>query len=140
MLKYMLDTNIVIYVIKRRPPALRLVFNQHAGQMCISTITFAELMHGVEKSSAPERNLRDVEDFASRLEVLPYDTNAAVHYGEIRSDLERKGMTIGINDLQIAGHARSDGLVLVTNDTREFERVDGLRIIDWTEKETESLT
>jgi len=84
MLKYMLDTNIVIYVLTRRPPALRPVFNQHVGRMCISTMTFAELMHGVEKSAAPERNLRNVEDFASRLEVLPYDTDAAVHYGEIR--------------------------------------------------------
>ena len=97
-------------------------------------------MHGVEDNSVPERNFRNVEDFASRLEVLPYDTNAAVHYGEIRSDVERKGMTIGINDLHIAGHARSNGLVLVTNNTREFERVDGLRIIDWTEKETENTT
>lgn len=138
MLKYMLDTNIVIYVIKRRPPALRPVFNQHVGQMCIGTITFAELMHGVERSSAPQRNLRNVESFASRLEILPYDTDAAVHYGGIRSDLERKGAMIGISDLHIAGHARSNGLVLVTNHTREFERVDGLRIIDWTEKETEN--
>lgn len=137
MLKYMLDTNIVIYVIKRRPSSLRAVFNQHVGQMCISTITFAELMHGVEKSSLPERNLRNVEDFISRLDVLPYDSDAAVHYGDIRADLERKGTSIGVNDLHVAGHARSHGLVLVTNNIREFERVEGLRIIDWTQKETE---
>jgi tRNA(fMet)-specific endonuclease VapC len=137
MLKFMLDTNIAIYVIKRRPPSLRPVFNQHVGQLCISTITFAELMHGVEKSSVPERNLRTVEDFISRIEVLPYDNDAAVHYGDIRADLERKGTTIGVNDLHIAGHARSHGLVLVTNNTREFERVEGLRVIDWTETETE---
>jgi len=140
MLKYMLDTNLVIYVIKRRPQSLRRVFNQHVGQMCISTITFAELMHGVEKSTVPDQNLRNVEDFISRLEVLPYDSDAAVHYGDIRADLERKGTTIGVNDLHIAGHARSNGLVLVTNNTREFERVEGLRIIDWTEKEADSFT
>lgn len=137
MLKYMLDTNIVIYVIKRRPPSLRPVFNQHVGQLCVSTITFAELMHGVEKSSMPERNLRTVEDFISRIDVLPYDNDAAVHYGDIRADLERKGTIIGVNDLHIAGHARSHGLVLVTNNTREFERVAGLRVINWTEKKTE---
>ena len=138
MLKYMLDTNIVIYVIKRRPPALRQVFNQHVGQIGISTITFAELMHGVEKSSVPERNLRTVEDFVSRMEVLPYDSDAALHYGDIRADLERKGTTIGVNDLHIAGHARSAGLVLVTNNSREFERVEGLRVIDWTEEVTDT--
>ncbi len=138
MLKYMLDTNIVIYVIKRRPPALRQVFNQHVGQIGISTITFAELMHGVEKSSVPERNLRTVEDFVSRIEVLPYDSDAALHYGDIRADLERKGTTIGVNDLHIAGHARSAGLVLVTNNSREFERVEGLRVIDWTEEVTDT--
>jgi len=132
----MLDTNIVIYVIKHRPPALRHVFNQHVGQMCISAITLAELMHGVEKSASPERNLRTTEDFISRLDVLPYDSDAAVHYGDIRADLERKGTTIGVNDLHIAGHSRSTGLVLVTNNTREFERVDGLRVIDWAEQNT----
>ena len=82
MLKYMLDTSIVIYVIKRRPPALRHVFNQHVGQIGINTITFAELMHGVEKSSVPERNLRSVEDFVSRIEALPCDSDAALHYGD----------------------------------------------------------
>ncbi len=137
MLKYMLDTSIVIYVIKRRPPALRHVFNQHVGQIGINTITFAELMHGVEKSSVPERNLRTVEDFVSRIEVLPYDSDAALHYGDIRADLERKGTTIGVNDLHIAGHARSAGLVLVTNSSLKFERVEGLRVIDWTENETD---
>ena len=133
MTKYMLDTNIVIYVIKSRPSYLRPVFNQHIGQMGISTITFAELVHGVEESATPDRNLRTVEDFLSRLQVLPYDSDAAAHYGDIRADLERKGLTIGVNDLHIAGHARSRGLVLVTNNTREFERVEGLRISDWTE-------
>jgi tRNA(fMet)-specific endonuclease VapC len=132
MLKFMLDTNIVIYVIKRRPIELLNVFNRHAGQMCISSITFAELLHGVEKSSIPDQNLRRVEDFVSRIEVLEYGSKAAAHYGEIRADLERKGLTIGVNDFHIAGHARSEGLTLVTNNLREFERVNGLRTTDWT--------
>ena len=131
MLKFMLDTNIVIYVIKRRPIELLSVFNSHAGQMCISSITLAELLHGVEKSSMPDRNLRTVEDFISRIDVLEYGSKAAAHYGEIRADLERKGLTIGVNDLHIAGHARSEGLMLVTNNLREFERINGLRTTNW---------
>ncbi len=131
MLKYMLNTNIVIYVIKKRPIRALKVFNLHAGLMCISCITYAELLHGVEKSSKPEHNLRQVEDFISRLEILDYGLKAAAHYGDIRADLERKGAVIGINDLHIAGHARSESLVLVTNNLREFDRVDGLRLDNW---------
>lgn len=132
MLKYMLDTNIVIYVIKRRPMELLEIFNRHAGQMCISSITLAELLHGVEKSSMPDHNLMQVEDFISRLEVLPYGNKAAAHYGQIRADLERKGTHIGVNDLHIAGHARSEGLTLVSHNVREFERVEALRLTTWT--------
>lgn len=131
MLKFMLDTNIVIYVLKRRPIELLEVFNRHAGQMCISSITLAELLHGVEKSSMPDHNLLKVEDFISRLEVLSYGTKAASHYGEIRANLERKGTPIGVNDLHIAGHARSEGLTLVSNNIREFERVEALRVVNW---------
>ncbi len=133
MLKYMLDTNIAIYVIKRRPIEILQTFNQHAEQLCISTITLAELVHGVEKSALPEKNRKNVEDFVSRLEVLEYGNKAASHYGDIRADLERKGTTIGVNDLHISGHARSEGLILVTNNTREFERVSGLRLENWIE-------
>ena len=131
MLKYMLDTNIVIYVIKRRPIQLLEVFNRHTGQMCISSITLAELLHGAEKSAKPEHNLRQVEDFVSRLEVLDYGPKAAAHYGDIRADLERKGAPIGVNDLHIAGHARGEGLTLVTNNLREFERIEALRLDNW---------
>jgi tRNA(fMet)-specific endonuclease VapC len=127
----MLDTNIAIYVIKRRPVEALETFNLHAGQLCTSAITVAELMHGVEKSARPESNLRHVEDFVSRLLVLEYGNKAAAHYGDIRADLERKGTTIGVNDLHIAGHARSEGLTLVTNNIKEFERVDGLRLENW---------
>lgn len=131
MLKYMLDTNIVIYVIKRRPIAVLEVFNLHTGQMCISSITFAELLHGVEKSTRPEHNMLQVEDFASRLEVLEYGIKAASHYGDIRADLERKGTIIGVNDLHIGGHARSEGLTLVTNNLGEFDRIEALRLENW---------
>jgi len=131
MLKYMLDTNIVIYVIKKRPVSALEVFNLHSGLLCVSSITYAELLHGVEKSAKPEHNLRQVEDFISRLEVLDYNRKAAAHYGDIRADLEKKGKIIGVNDLHIAGHARSEGMVLVTNNRREFERVEGLRLDNW---------
>ena len=127
----MLDTNIVIYVIKRRPVEILEVFNAHAGQMCISSITLAELLHGVEKSSEISKNLRKVEDFVSRLEVLSYENAAAAHYGDIRADLERKGTVIGVNDLHIAAHARSEGFILVSNNIREFARVEGLRLENW---------
>ncbi len=131
MIKYMLDTIIVIYVIKRRPVEVLEVFNQHTGQMCISSITLAELLHGVEKSSRPEHNWRQVEDFTSRLDILDYGYKAAAHYGDIRADLEREGNTIGVNDLHISGHARSEGLTLVSNNLREFDRVKGLRTENW---------
>ena len=131
MLKYMLDTNIAIYVTKRRPPEALATFNQHAGQLCISSITLAELIHGAEKSAKPDHNLRQVEDFTSRLTVLEYGNKAAAHYGDIRAALERKGTPIGVNDLHIAGHARSEGLTLVTNNLKEFERVEALRLENW---------
>ncbi len=131
MLKYMLDTNIVIYVIKRCPLEALATFNQYAGQLCISSITFAELMHGVEKSAKPDHNMRKVEDFVSRVAMLEYGNKAAAHYGDIRASLERKGMSIGVNDLHIAGHARGAGLTLVTNNLQEFGRVEGLLLDNW---------
>jgi len=127
----MLDTNVVIYVIKRRPLELLNTFNQHAGQMCISSITLSELLHGVEKSAQPDHNLRQVESFVSRLDVLDYTSKASAHYGDIRRKLEKKGKTIGVNDIHIAGHARSEGLILVTNNLKEFERVEALRLDNW---------
>lgn len=131
MLRYLLDTNIVIYVIKNKPLSVLDVFNEHAGHMAISTITLAELLHGAEKSNAQARSLAVVEDFCSRLEILPYGPKAAQHYGSIRSALEKRGKTIGINDLHIAAHARSEGLTLVSNNLREFERVEALQLVNW---------
>jgi tRNA(fMet)-specific endonuclease VapC len=131
MLKYLLDTNIVIYVIKRRPIGVLSTFNEHAGRMAISAITLSELHHGAEKSARVAQNLAVVEDFASRLEVLPYTGRASQHYGAIRATLDRIGRPIGVNDLHIAAHARSEGLTLVTNNVSEFERVPGLLIENW---------
>ena len=131
MLKYLLDTNIAIYVIKRRPVEVLGLFNENAGRMAISAITLAELIHGAEKSTRVAQNLAVVDDFASRLEVLPYTSRASQHYGAIRAILERAGRPIGVNDLHIAAHARSEGLTLVTNNLAEFERVPGLLTENW---------
>ena len=131
MLRYLLDTNIVIYVLKRRPIEVLETFNANAERMAISAITLAELMHGAEKSRHVEQNLATVEDFCSRLEVLPYGAKAAQHYGSIRAALEKQGLPIGVNDLHIAAHARSEGLALVTNNLSEFARVPGLVVENW---------
>ena len=131
MLKYLLDTSIVVYVVKRRPASVREVFNRQHGHMGMSAITLAELLHGAEKSSDPPRNLAVVEGFCSRLLVLPYTDKAAAHYGSIRAALEAAGRPIGVNDLHIAAHARSEGLTLVSNNLREFERVPGLLMENW---------
>lgn len=106
MLRYLLDTNIVIYVLKRRPLEVLATFNANASRMAISSITLAELLHGAEKSSRVTENLSAIEDFCSRLQVLPYDAKAAQHYGAIRAALEKSGTPLGVNDLHIAGHAR----------------------------------
>ncbi len=127
----MLDTNICIYVIKRKPIEVLKTFNEHAGELCISSITLAELLHGAEKSECKAKNLKIVEDFVSRLDVFSYDEKSALHYGEIRADLERKGKVIGVNDLHIAAHARSESLTLVSNNLKEFNRVIALRTENW---------
>ena len=91
----------------------------------------AELLHGAEKSNAPAKPLAVVEDFCSRLEELPYGAKAAQHYGSIRAALEKRGQTMGVNDLHIAAHTRSEGLTLVSNNVREFERVEALQLANW---------
>jgi tRNA(fMet)-specific endonuclease VapC len=131
MLRYLLDTNIVIYVLKRRPAGVLSTFNANASRMAISSVTLAELLHGAEKSSRVSENLSVIEDFCSRLQVLSYGAKAAQHYGAIRASLEKLGQPIGVNDLQIAGHARSEGLVLVTNNLSEFARVPALELENW---------
>jgi tRNA(fMet)-specific endonuclease VapC len=131
MLKYMLDTNIVIYTIKNKPHVVREAFESHYGQMSISSVTLMELVYGAEKSSNPERNLLDVEGFSARLDVLPYDNEAANHSGQLRAELAKIGKPIGPYDQMIAGHARSQGLILITNNMSEFKRIPGLRVENW---------
>ncbi len=131
MLKYLLDTNIVIYTMKNRPVEVRDAFNANEGRLAISSVTLMELLYGAEKSSDPARNTRIIEAFTARLAVLDYDTTAAQHTGQIRADLAKAGQPVGPYDQMIAGHARSLGLILVNNNMREFERVPGLRSENW---------
>jgi tRNA(fMet)-specific endonuclease VapC len=131
MLKYMLDTNIVIYTIKNRPAQVRDAFKKHDDQMCISAVTYGELVYGAERSSQPERNLADIERLVARLEIMPFDHHAAEHFGQLRAELYRIGRPIGPYDMMIAGHARALGLILVSNNMKEFERVPGLRLENW---------
>jgi tRNA(fMet)-specific endonuclease VapC len=131
MLKYLLDTNIVIYVLKRRPQQVLEIFNTNASRMAISSITLSELIYGAEKSPNVDKNLEAVEEFISHLEVLSYDAKASQHYGQIKASLEKKGEIIGENDIHIAAHAISQGLILVTNNLREFKRVPNLALENW---------
>lgn len=131
MLKYLLDTNILIYTIKNKPAQVKHCFEQHYGQICISSVSLTELIYGAEKSSAVERNLRDIEGLVARIEVLPFDEDAATHAGQIRAELAKQGRLIGPYDQMIAGHVRATGLILVTNNVREFERVSGIRVENW---------
>ena len=133
MLKYLLDTNIVIYTMKNRPQHVKRRFQQHHGRMGISTVTLGELVFGAEHSQQVERNLADIEAFTARLEVLPFDNKAAYHFGQIRATLYRIGQPIGPYDMMIAGHARASGLNLITNNVKEFERVPGLLLENWSQ-------
>jgi tRNA(fMet)-specific endonuclease VapC len=131
MLTYMLDTNICIYVMKNYPLDLREKFNALAEQLCISSITLGELHYGAEKSARRVDNLTTIEHFVARLEVLAFEAKAAAHYGQVRAELERAGMPCGPHDMQIGGHARSEGLIVVTNNAREFGRMPGVRTENW---------
>ena len=131
MLQYLLDTNICIYVIKKHPLGLREKFNDLAESLCISSITLAELWFGAQKSARRLENLKVVEQFAARLEVLPFGAKAAMHYGQLRADLERIGKPCGSNDMLIGAHARSEGLIVVTNNVREFKNMLGVRVENW---------
>ena len=134
MLKYLLDTNMVIYVMKRRPIEVLSQFNDNAGRMALSAITLSELYHGAEKSAKVAQNLEVVEEFASLVQVLAYGTKASQHYGAMRSQLEKAGQPMGVSDLHIAAHARSEGLVVVTNNTSEFSRIPGLMVENWVQQ------
>jgi len=138
MLRYMLDTNLCIRVLRDRPANLRGRFNREADALCISTIVLTELLVGAEKSSKSVETRREVDRFTARLVVLPFDDAAAAHAAEIRANLERRGQAIGGYDTLIAGHARSLGLIVVTGNLREFSRVEGLRAEDWLSDATRS--
>jgi len=130
---YLLDTNICIYIIKRKPAEVFDKFkNLSIGDVGISSITLAELQYGIEKSSNSERNREALEKFLTPIEVIDYDFEATVEYGKMRAFLEKKGIPIGPLDLLIASHAKSRNVILVTNNVREFGRIDGLRIENWT--------
>ena len=131
MIKYMLDTNIVIYTIKNRPSQVREAFKKHDNQMCISSVTYGELIYGAEHSSQSERNLADIEGLVARVEVMPFDHHAAEHFGQLRAELYKVGQPIGPYDMMIAGHARAYGLILISNNIKEFERIPGLRLENW---------
>ena len=134
MIKYMLDTDTCIFTIKRKPAHLKRLFNAHIGQLSISAVTWGELIYGAEKSSNIENNIDQIEGFAARLEILPFDNDEAKQFGQVKAELEHKGKPIGPYDMMIAGHARSQGLILITNNVREFKRVDGLRVENWVKK------
>lgn len=131
MLAYLLDTDICIHALKKRNAALIDAFTAHDGRMAVSDVTLYELYYGAERYDDPAARIAILENFAARLEVLPFDTRAALHAGNIRATLERQGQMIGAYDLMIAAIARSQGLVLVTGNVREFERVEGLRVERW---------
>lgn len=129
----MLDTNICIYAIKHKPEIVIKRFLAHnPDEMCISAITYGELMHGVEKSQSTEKNRIALALFLSPITILEFGAEAAEEYGRIRADLEKKGTPIGSMDLLIAAHAKAERLIIVTNNTREFKRVEGLPVEDWT--------
>jgi tRNA(fMet)-specific endonuclease VapC len=127
----MLDTNICIYVINSRPATVLARFRlEQLGDIVISSVTAAELAFGVAKSGSA-RNRQALEMFFSTLEIMPFDEAAIWHYGDLRTDLERRGQPIGTLDTMIAAHALTTNTILVTNNTREFERVPGLRLENW---------
>jgi len=131
---YMLDTDISSYIMKRSDEAvLRKLRTVAVSDVCISAIVRSELMYGVEMSPRREKDQAALDEFLRHVEVLDYPSDAALDYARIRADLKRRGAMIGANDLLIAAHARCLGLTLATNNTREFGRVEGLKIENWTE-------
>jgi tRNA(fMet)-specific endonuclease VapC len=131
-MKYMLDTNMCIYIIKKHPANVLKKFTVlDVGDVCISSITLAELMYGVHKSHHPQKNKAALEEFTSPLEIVSFDEETASHYGHIRASLEKKGIPIGPLDMMIAAHAQCLGSILVTNNKKEFSRIPHLKIEDW---------
>lgn len=131
-MKCMLDTNIIVYAKNSRPEIVLQKFQAYSpADLCISAITMGELEYGICNSSKPGQNRLALLTFLSGIEIVPFDANAAREYGLIRFDLKRRGEPIGANDLLIAAHAKSLGLTLITNNTKEFQKIDGLSVEDW---------
>lgn len=133
-MRYMLDTNVCIYAIKHKPEQVFLKLQEHdPSEVCISSVTYAELVHGVEKSQSIEKNRVALALLLANIEIMDFDSSAAESYGKIRADLEKAGKPIGPLDMMIAGHAKSLGYTVVTNITKEFMRVNGLKLENWAE-------
>lgn len=131
-MRYLLDTNICIYIAKHNPPAVRERFAQHvASELAMSVITLGELRFGAEKSQSRERAMAAINQLESTIQVAALPEAAGEHYGQIRATLQSTGQVIGNNDLWLAAHARSEGWIFVTNNAREFVRVEGLQIENW---------
>lgn len=131
MITHLLDTNMIIYTLKNKPPQVRTAFEKHYGKIAISTVTIMELVYGAERSANTQKNLAQIEGLIARLEPLDYDEQAAYHTGQIRASLASQGKPIGPYDQMLAGQARSKGLVMVTNNEKEFKRIEGLRVENW---------
>jgi tRNA(fMet)-specific endonuclease VapC len=133
MKRYILDTDMCSYIIKERPESVRQRFQKLAmEQLCVSVVTYAELIYGVECSSSKRVNRPVIEDFVRHLDVMDWDAGAAEQYGMIRSELEVTGTPIGAMDMMIAAHAKSIKAVLVTNNQKHFTKIKGLKIDNWT--------
>ncbi|HPO04016.1 MAG TPA: type II toxin-antitoxin system VapC family toxin [Bacillota bacterium] len=131
-MRYMLDTNICIYLIKKKPESVLKNLNLHMDEgIAISAITLAELKHGVEASQYPEKNAIALNQFLSIVDILPFDDDAATEYGKICATLRRQGTPIGVMDMLIAAHAKAKGLIIVSNNVKEFARVEGLELKNW---------
>ncbi|MEA5512087.1 type II toxin-antitoxin system VapC family toxin [Crocosphaera sp. UHCC 0190] len=129
---YMLDTNICIYIIKKRPSTVLTRFQTISSEdLYISVMTVAELQYGVEKSNAKNKNQEILDDFISRLQVLPWEETAVQYYSKIRNYLEAKGTPIGNMDMLIAAHCQTENYILITNNIREFERIPDLKVENW---------
>lgn len=132
VMQYLLDTNICIYIAKNKPPEVYAHFaNLDVGQVGMSIITFGELWYGAQKSQQSERSIQKLLDLTRLIPVVNLNTDTARYFGTVRSELEKQGKPIGNNDLWIAAHALEANLILVTNNTREFERVPNLKLENW---------
>jgi len=131
-MRYLLDTDICVYIARRKPATIRARWERmEVGELGMSILTYLDLMHRAVKSKQPEANLARIEELREVIPVVPLDTRAAVHYARIRTDLEKRGMPVGPFDLVVAAHALSLGLTLVTATVREFPRLEGLRVENW---------